>query len=214
MSNFVIACDIDEVVFPYLSAWVQYYNRTHNTNIKISDFHSYNFSHVLRDHDEEYITTLIYDFHEASEFLEVKPIEGAVNAIMQLQQIGDVHFVTSRQLAIGELTCRWMKRYFGIDEEKIHIGNHFCKDTDDITAKRSKSDMCRSINAQVLIDDSVAYAQECAASGIHAILFDLDGLYGWNKLDDTGPTLHKNATRVTSWEELISTVRAVKSMHI
>jgi 5'(3')-deoxyribonucleotidase len=208
MTDFVIACDIDEVVFPYLPAWIQYYNRTHGTDVNFEDFHSYNFSHVLVDHDEDYITEVVYKFHDAPEFLEAKPIDGAVEAIRQLQQIGDVHFVTSRQLAISEETAVWLYEYFGIEKDKIHIGNHWCKDSDSVTAKKTKLEMCRLINAKVLIDDSVSYARECAQAGMQALLFDLNGSYGWNKLDTKQG--HDNITRVESWHDAIEATRKMK----
>lgn len=206
-SQVVVACDIDEVVFPYLSGWVDYYNRTHNSTVKVSDFHSYNFAHVLVDHDEDYITTLVYDFHDAPEFLNILPLEGAVDAIKLLQEVAEVHFVTSRQEAIAQVTCDWIYQHFGIKGEKIHIGNHWCKDTDAVTTKKTKSDMCRLINAKILIDDSVSYVQECAAADMKALLFDLNGSYGWNKLPTGESDLHDNVTRVTSWEETLHVVR-------
>lgn len=219
MTDFVVACDIDEVLFPYLPCWVQYYNRTHNSDISVSDFHSYNFSHVLTDHDEEYITTLVYEFHEAPEFLEILPIADSVEAVKQLQEMSDVHFVTSRQNAIAKETYRWIYQHFGIEQEKIHIGNHWCKDTDAVTAKKSKVEMCRLINAQVLIDDSLSYAEECAAAGMHALLFDLGGTYGWNKVQtncvnssgvEGACPLPANITRVTSWQDTIDIIRNIK----
>lgn len=214
MSDFVVACDIDEVLFPYLPGWVQFYNRTHNSDISVSDFHSYNFAHVLQEHDEEYITTVVYDFHDAPEFLDVQPITGSVEAIKQLQELGDVHFVTSRQNAIAKITYDWIYCHFGIEQDKIHIGNHWCKESDAVTVKKTKSEMCRLINARVLIDDSVSYAQECAAAGIHALLFDLNGTYGWNKVQsdnsDEKLTLHANVTRVTSWQDTIEVVRHIQ----
>jgi 5'(3')-deoxyribonucleotidase len=217
MSDFVIACDIDEVLFPYLPGWVQFYNRTHDREavVKVSDFHSYNFSHVLTEHDEAYITTVVYDFHESPEFLEVQPIEGAIEAIKQLQELGDVHFVTSRQLAIAKVTYDWIFRFFGIEQDKIHLGNHWCRDTDAVTAQKTKAEMCGLINARVLIDDSVSYAQECASAGMHAVLFDLNGSYGWNKLqtDSSGAEiqLHECVTRATSWVDTIAVVQNIQS---
>ena len=163
---------------------------------------------MLVDHDEDYITEVVYKFHDAPEFLEAKPIDGAVEAIRQLQQIGDVHFVTSRQLAISEETAVWLYEYFGIEKDKIHIGNHWCKDSDSVTAKKTKLEMCRLINAKVLIDDSVSYARECAQAGMQALLFDLNGSYGWNKLDTKQG--HDNITRVESWHDAIEATRKMK----
>lgn len=208
-SDFVIACDIDEVLFPYLPAWIDFYNRTHETAVKVSDFHSYNFSRVLVQHDEEYISNVVYDFHNSPEFLEVEPIDGSVTAVRKLQEMGDVHFVTSRQQVIAQQTHDWIYRYFGINHDKIHIGNHWCKETDAVTSKKTKAEMCRLIGARVLIDDSVSYIKECAREGMMALLFDFNGSYGWSKLkpDDDGD---ERVTRVTSWQDTIRVIQGIK----
>ena len=43
---------------------------------------------------------------------------------------------------------------------------------------RSKAEMCSTIGASVLIDDSMDYAEELASIQRHCVLFDLDGTYG------------------------------------
>jgi hypothetical protein len=43
---------------------------------------------------------------------------------------------------------------------------------------------CRSIGADVLIDDNVGYAMDCADAGIQVLLFDWEHSYPWSKLGD------------------------------
>ena len=52
---------------------------------------------------------------------------------------------------------------------------------------------CRSIGAEVLIDDNPSYAVECAQAGIHVLLYDWDHSYPWSKTAE-GPT-HDLITR-------------------
>lgn len=52
---------------------------------------------------------------------------------------------------------------------------------------------CRSIGAEVLIDDNPAYAVECAQAGIQVLLYDWQLSYPWGKTPD-GPT-HDLITR-------------------
>ena len=42
---------------------------------------------------------------------------------------------------------------------------------------------CRTIGARLLIDDNPSYATECAAAGIHVLLYDWEGRYPWSKLE-------------------------------
>ena len=57
---------------------------------------------------------------------------------------------------------------------------------------------CRSIGAEVLIDDNPAYALECAQAGIHVLLYDWDHAYPWSKTPGGGPT-HDLITRWVRW---------------
>ncbi len=205
IEKLVIACDIDEVLFPYLQGYVKYYNRIHGASLKVSDFHSYNFCHV-HGHTEEYIADLVYAFHDEPEFDEIEPIVGSLEAVHKLQALGDLHFVTARQAAIAEKTCNWIKKHFGIDQDHVHVGNHWSKASDKVTTKRAKSEMCKQIGAHVLIDDALSYAKECAEAGMKVFLFDLNGEYGWNKHSES---LHPNITRVHSWDDTIAGVEQV-----
>ena len=65
----------------------------------------------------------------------------------------------------------------------------------------SKSDMCKSIGAELLIDDNLHYANDCATSGINAILF---GKYAWNKYEDD---LHENIHHVHHWDDVSDAIK-------
>ncbi len=198
----MIACDIDEVLFPYLSGYVEYYNRMHASDFKVSDFHSYDFTKV-HGGSREYIADLVYAFHDEPEFDEIEPITGSLEAVHQLQQLGELHFVTARQEAIANKTHYWIKKHFGFDKHRIHIGNHWTRGSDPVLHKRTKAEMCHAIRAEILIDDAPGYALECAEAGMHVFLFDLHGEYGWNK-----PTpIHANITRVCSWDECLRRIQ-------
>jgi len=43
---------------------------------------------------------------------------------------------------------------------------------------------CRSISADVLIDDNVGYALDCANAGIQVLLYDWEESYPWSKLPE------------------------------
>ena len=59
---------------------------------------------------------------------------------------------------------------------------------------------CRSIGADILIDDNPQYAMECAQHGIEVLLFDHKNSYPWSKTSD-GP-VHPLITRVQDWDEV------------
>lgn len=80
--------------------------------------------------------------------------------------------------------------------DEIHFGNHFALDG----GSRPKSEICRSLNAKVLIDDNPSYAIECAEAGIRVLLFDYENSYPWSKTEfaEKHPLVHK----VENWEEV------------
>jgi hypothetical protein len=40
--------------------------------------------------------------------------------------------------------------------------------------KKTKSEVCKEIGANILIDDALSNANDCADNGIHVILFDFE----------------------------------------
>lgn len=107
--------------------------------------------------------------------------------------------VTSRQLVIERNTRDWLAKNFPEGTfDRVEFGNHWGKDG----LKRSKGEICRLLGASVLIDDSLTYTSEVASEGFHALLFDLNGTYPWNKSD----SLPSGVTRVTNWDMVVKEI--------
>lgn len=85
--------------------------------------------------------------------------------------------VTSRQHVIRQPTLQWLDTYFPGTFVDVHFGNHYALSGPSM----SKSEICKQVGAQVLIDDNPRYALECAQAGIQVLLFDWDGSYAWSK---------------------------------
>jgi hypothetical protein len=124
---------------------------------------------------------------------------------MKLKDHFDLHIVTARQFKVADITryhshvyCsdiflnaffipfsrtfakiwvvfrNWIDSNFPGIFSEIHFGNHYSS----TGVARAKSEMCKDINALLLIDDSARYALDCAKNGIPSILF---GNYAWNR---------------------------------
>ncbi|CAN0222487.1 unnamed protein product, partial [Phaeothamnion confervicola] len=87
----------------------------------------------------------------------------------------EFHLVTSRQHAIEPETRAWISRHFPGTFSSLQFGNHWA--AAGTGRKRSKPDMCAAVGAVLLVDDSLQYAQECAAAGMRVALH---GRYAWN----------------------------------
>lgn len=203
--DFVIACDLDEVLGQYLVGYIDHYNSKFGTSHVLADFHSYDFSKVHNKEVSE-ISSVISEFHESPAFTHHYPVlPGSVQGVDELRQIGDVHVVTARQYELKDLTSRWLKHHFSFDTDRLHIANHYSNNSYE---KRSKSQICKQIGAHVLIDDNLDYAIDVATSGVPVVLFDWEGQYNWNK-PKIDQRLPDNIHRVTSWNAVVQKTREI-----
>ncbi|KAF5748382.1 pectinesterase [Tripterygium wilfordii] len=125
----------------------------------------------------------------------IHPLPGARKALHKLSRFCNFSVVTSRQNAIKDHTIEWIERHYPGLFREIHFGNHFALDGE----SRPKSEICRSLGANVLIDDNPRYAAECAEAGIKVLLFDYENSYPWCKTELVNK--HPLVTKVENWEE-------------
>eukprot|EP00201_Polytomella_parva_P017489 CAMPEP_0175071640 /NCGR_PEP_ID=MMETSP0052_2-20121109/19356_1 /TAXON_ID=51329 ORGANISM="Polytomella parva, Strain SAG 63-3" /NCGR_SAMPLE_ID=MMETSP0052_2 /ASSEMBLY_ACC=CAM_ASM_000194 /LENGTH=116 /DNA_ID=CAMNT_0016338835 /DNA_START=566 /DNA_END=916 /DNA_ORIENTATION=+ len=90
----------------------------------------------------------------------------------------------------------WLDRHFPNMFEVVYFGNHFALEG----ISRKKSDICKAIGAQILIDDNPSYAIECASAGINVLLYDWEGNYPWSKLPKGKE--HELIEVVKNWDEV------------
>ncbi len=202
----VLAVDFDEVCVGYLPAFIRFNNEVYKTELSISDFHSYRFWEVskcgLASRDEA--ISRVYEFHKSPYFDQIEPIPGAREGLTLLRRKYELHIVTSRQDDIAAQTRKYVARHFPKLFAGLHFGNHFGKTGSSV----SKPAMCAVIGAVALIDDSVEYAQQCAAAPIPIPTF-LFGEYGWNNDAACGgrPLDRERICRVANWSEVVKALR-------
>ena len=105
---------------------------------------------------------------------------GAYEALQRLKEDHELAVVTSRQFAIQEATLEWIYRTYPDTFDSVHFGNHWAK----AGMSRKKSEICRQIGADVLIDDNPMYAYDCASAGMQVLLFNWDLAYPWSQQPD------------------------------
>lgn len=101
-------------------------------------------------------------------------IDGAREVLKKHAHRLDLHVVTSRQNILEDHTREWVEANYPGIFTKLHFGNHHSTEGE----VRSKPDLCRAIDAVMIIDDNVRYATQCAEAGIRTCL------YGKRVLDD------------------------------
>jgi 5'(3')-deoxyribonucleotidase len=196
-----IAVDIDEVLASFTPALANYYNEVHNQgpDITIDSFVSYDFDVVWKCTKED-CQKIMENFFKSDHFKKgIKPIEGALDGLILLSSRYELHVVTARQNHLADLTLQWLESHYPNTFADVHFANHYSSDG---SPSRKKSEICLEIGAQLLIDDSLRYAEDCASKGIPTILF---GNYPWA----TGEIAHEKKDlikRVNCWADVAPAV--------
>lgn len=157
--------------------------------------------------DDKEAVKKVHEFFRTDYFKNMPVVPGAQQAVAKLREMGfDLVVVTSRQLVIEKDTREWLARNFPASAFRdIAFGNHWGLEG----RKIRKVDLCRELGAVMLIDDSLAYAEEIASAGMQALLFDLNGEYPWNSVKGELPS---GITRVTSWSGVLEYVKNMSVM--
>ncbi|XP_004488158.1 uncharacterized protein [Cicer arietinum] len=192
----VVAVDVDEVLGNFVSALNKFIADRYSSNHSVSEYHVYEFFKIWNCSRDE-ANTRVHEFFETPYFKSgIHPIPGAQMALQKLSKFCNLSVVTSRQNIIKGHTIEWIENNFSGLFDEIHFGNHFALDG----VSRPKSEICRSLNAKILIDDNPRYAIECAEAGIRVLLFDYENSYPWCKAEFAyqHPLVHK----VENWEQV------------
>ncbi|KAF5481593.1 hypothetical protein F2P56_002233 [Juglans regia] len=192
----VVAVDVDEVLGNFVSALNRFIADRYFSNHSISEYHVYEFFKIWNcSRDEADIR--VHEFFKTPYFKTgIHPIPGARRALHTLSRFCNLSVVTSRQNAIKDHTIDWIEKHYPGLFQEIHFGNHFALDG----VSRPKSEICRSLGANVLIDDNPRYAIECAEIGIRVLLFDYENSYPWCKTESVNQ--HPLVTKVHNWAEV------------
>lgn len=190
-----VAVDVDEVLGQFLVCLNRFLAERHGMRFTVSDYDRYVFASVWQcstDHSNH----IVHEFFQSPHFAAgIPPIPGALESLRRLSAHCDLVVVTSRQHAIREPTLAWIEAHFPGVFGEVHFGNHFAL----AGASRPKSEICREIGAQVLVDDNPGYARECADAGIDVLLYDWGLEYPWSKGE--GLDTHPRIRRVTDWRD-------------
>eukprot|EP01039_Chlorochromonas_danica_P003281 gene3281-3598_t len=180
----IVAVDIDEVLAQFIPKLADFHNDIYGgPSLSAESFVSYEFHKVWGGSIEE-CNQKMEAFFESDYFKErIDPMPHALETLQRMKEKYSLHVVTARQHKVEEVTRSWLSKYFPNIFEDIHFGNHYSTSG----KSRSKAEMCKSIGAKVLIDDSLIYATQCALADISVVLF---GHYPWNQCIESTSHYH------------------------
>lgn len=197
-----IAVDVDEVLGALVPCLIKFHNHHYGTKLEFNHFQSYFFHEVWGGTREQTLTKML-SFWKSPFFQEFSPLEGAKETLNYLKSKYGRHLefviITSRDETLKPDTQRWLDTHFPGVFTELYFGN--CGNGGVVNKKKSKLELAREANADLLIDDLPLNAKDCAQGGVKVFLFehhygDPQLLYPWNRAADP----HDNITRVRGWE--------------
>lgn len=186
----VIAVDVDDVLFPTNDGTRGFVNNNFDRDYSEEDhsqpgeYKGY-FERVWGvDHDTA--EHWYHSFINSGALTEMEPVEGAIEAIKELEKNHTLVVVSARHEDQVDMTHQWLLKHFPSVFKDVRFISGWYHGR-----KVSKGDVCREIGADYLIDDHIDHCLEAEKAGTKALLFSE---YGWSK-DERANSL----TRVKDW---------------
>jgi uncharacterized HAD superfamily protein len=189
-----IGIDLDSVVADLMSPLVDFHNKNYGTKLKPSDHVTFSIEKIWKCTEEEAIERC-FKFYRSDFMNQVKPLPGAIEGINFLSRRHELHIITSRPHFISNDTVNWIKKFFPDKFKTIHHTNQYSKKG---SLSIKKSEIIKKLSINLMIEDHLEYAIDCASLNIRVFLLDMP----WNQTKK----LPKNIIRVHSWKEIIQKI--------
>ena len=185
----IIAVDMDDVLVNLTDRFRQFHNDTNSTTVRKDQSGTYEFE-VLYGTTPEEMTRRVRVFFDSGYCIDIQPIEGAQEEVARLAEKNTLYVVTARPTFARYPTQRCLDLLFPDSFSEVYLTNQWRGQGE----ARTKSSVCKEIGAEVIVEDSLKHAQDCAEQGIHVKLVDRP----WNQVAE----LHPNISRVYSWRKI------------
>lgn len=206
----VIAVDLDEVLGEFVKQLIVFYNdnylvdepsRSKSPPLELKHFTSYEFHEVWGGSRDE-ANQKMFAFFDSPLFINLPVVEGSKECLESLLDRFDFYIVTARSHIIESATLNWLDKHFKGVFKGVLFGNHYTHHLNANQTHRTKAEMCKSINARILIDDSASHARNCAPVCDYVLLFDLNQQYNWNKGKVEHENMPNNVVRMHDWNQI------------
>ncbi len=184
-----IGIDLDDILLDFNGAFIEYHNSKYGTTLKKENTTTFFLEEILDIPREEAMLRL-RDFYLSSHHEEAAPIDGAVEALVDLARTNKLLIISASPEEIRIRIESWLKKHFINTFESIHFTRKMSTDTHSL----KKSEVCQSLGIDVFVDDALHNAENIAECGIPVLLLDRP----WNQGE-----VPKLVTRVYSWSEIV-----------
>lgn len=190
----IVGIDVDDVIADFNGVLQPWHNKVYGTNLKREDITDYDLWNIWKCSKGEAFRR-VHEFYKSSDSRKVKPVERAPEGILLLTQRYNLVAVTSRPIAIREETEDWIQRYFPAMFSSCYFTNAFGLEGE----RRKKSDVCKELGVNIMIEDSPTIAQRCYDAGIKVVVLNAP----WNER----VALPKSIPRVDDWDGIVEKVK-------
>jgi uncharacterized HAD superfamily protein len=190
----LIAIDIDDVLADLSHPLVAFHNETYGTSLTRDDHRDYNLASVWGGTTQESYEKMM-EFFASPYFAAVRPVPGAVEGVRVLRDLGhDLVVITSRPEGIMEKTSGWIETFFPRAFRDILFATHYYN-----RDQNKKAGLCTSLGVDLMLEDCLEIALECASAGIRVLLYNAP----WNQ----AARLPGGIRRVFNWDEIVAEAR-------
>ena len=192
-----IGVDIDEIITEYMKSFLVFLRKEKNLSGEYKDLFTYEFEkcfEISKDEMKDYVRE-----HTGLELtlIELKLVEGALEAVNFLDDNHEILFITSRHIDNKEKTFTFFKKHFPEKEFKIIFSGDLLGDN------KSKAELCKENGCELMVEDNLDYALDCVSKGVQVILMDKP----WNK----SGKIHENLIRVENWKEALEKIKEIEN---
>ncbi len=182
---------MDSVIADINPQLVAFHNTRYGTNHTVVDYDGYDLKEPWST-DYEGVLKKVNEFYD-SEFLDnTIPVEGSIEGLSYLSTKYEPVLITARPPRIENKTRSWLNKYFpNVFKHAIHTNLI----TENKSISKSKSQVCKDFDIEIMIDDVLTYAHDCAREDIRVFLLEQP----WNA---KATKLHANITRLKSWKDV------------
>ncbi len=188
----IIGIDIDEVLCRTNDYFLFELNKKYGTNFRREELVRYDYNCFKGFSGEDIFNELIEHLHNNLIYYDI--FDGSKEILKKLKKDGHkLYIITSRWKEFEEKTLIWLEKHFGKNFfDKILIYN-------DKFEKKSKDEIAKENNIDVLIEDAPKYALKASKNKIRVLLMN----HPWNKDLEENEFL----IRVYSWEDIYEKIK-------
>ena len=184
-----IGIDLDEILADLVNPLIVWHNGVYGTNLERNNLTSYSLEEIWGGSRED-TERKFKEFYQSRNFKGIVPVRDSQKGIGNLSSRNELIVITSRPRYLYEETLQWLEKHFPDRFQGVELTSNWNEGGEG----RKKSEACQDLGVDLIVEDSLGYAKDCADMNVRVLLLDCP----WNRGDlDT-----RRITRVYSWEDI------------